>query len=776
MILSHRWLFRHLPELPQPAVVVQGLEQLGVEVAEVKSFGLDLGNVELVEVVDRTPHPDSDHLSLVDVRRGDQSVTRIVTGAANGFVGERLWYAPPGTTLPDGRTLEVMTLRGVESPGMLLSPEELGYRANTGDLWVWDQDHAIGTSFLDAIGGADTLYDLELTPNLAQYLQSVRHIAQELGAIWSLALNPLPQPFVYQSDPLAQVLSEDRCPLYGLVSLSIKPGGVSPLWMQTLLRAVGLRVIHPVVDVTNFVLWDVGEPLHAFDRRRVHGAIQVRAARPDESLGLLDGQTVTLNPDDLVIADERGPLALAGIIGGRDSAIAEDTTEILLECAHFAAPGIFATARSHHLVTDAEAHFGRGTDPTAVLIAPALVEQLLAQSGLLDRVDASCLKGHLVEERTVMLDCERIRGILGVQWADGEIVRALTAFGFGVVGNAVRVPRHRHDVGLIYDLAEEVARFYGLGQVPRTLPAGSMGLARRSQTVGWQESVRDWVAAAGYTEMVTRPFSSPRAYRTWNPPDDQPLMLTNPLREEESLLRGTVVESLIEVARYNRARHDMPIRIFELGSVFARGQDRVEERQELAVLLGLEPHASLWGQPQPSLFDLTGLADYLFERLGMKAERVPFSDPPTFLHPGRCQRIMLADHAIGYVGEIRPRLALALRMRRVAVLVLRIPPHWDIVAQRPGRPSRFPEVQRDLSVVVPETVCYADIVGTIARRQPPTLRMVRAIDQFVGEFGVSLTLRLIFQSDTETLTDAAVDQTVNEMVAALAAIGVERRQ
>lgn len=777
MILSHRWLKRHLPRLPDPETVARGLEQLGIEVAATTVYGENFKMVELVEVSSRTPHPNSDHMALVSVRRGSGETTQVVTGAQNGFPGDRLWYAPPGTTLPDGRTLDVKDLRGISSPGMLLSPEELGYQAKTGELWIWHGEEPLGTTFLDVIGGLDTLYDLELTPNIAQYLQSVRRIAAELGALWDQPLEPLSQAFSYQGAPMVRVDVPDRCPLYGLVRISLVPGGVSPLWLQTLLRAVGHRIIHPAVDVTNFVLWDLGEPLHAFDARQVDGPIVVRLARPQEQLTLLDGQTLPLEPNDLVIADEKKALALAGIMGGLFSGVSDDTDEILLECAHFSAPGIFRSYKNHGLMTDAAQHFGRGTDPLTVFQAPVVVTQILEEAGLMRGVGASALVGTIADERLVRMDAGRIRDLLGVEWSGDQIRTALERFGYQVVGDTVVVPRYRHDVESLYDLAEDVARFYGLDAIPGRLPVQRTEPARRDKAAALEEDVRDLVASAGYNEVVTRTFTTPAvdAQYEWGA-SGTAVLVTNPLREEDSALRRFLLPSLLEVVRYNRSRHDLPIRIFEVGPVFQRMGDSVLEERELALVMSLEPITAFPRQEEPSIYDLTGIADYLAQRLGWGLYREPFDEVPTFLHPGRAQRLAVDGKTVGYLGELRPRLAASYRARRLGVMVVRFPQSLERHTSHPGRPSRFPEVQRDLSVVVPAGVGYAAIETAIQGLQFETLRDVRPIDRFIGDFGTSLTVRMTFQSDQATLTDDAVDHDVRRILEALASMGVVLRQ
>ena len=779
MILSHRWLGRHLQDMPDPDVVVRGLEQLGLEVVGQSVYGDIFDTVELVEVISRTPHPDADHLSLVDVRREDGEVTRIVTGANNGFPGQRLWYAPPGTTLPDGRTLEVRDLRGIASPGMLLSAEELGYQAeSSGDLWVWSGDEALGTRFSSVIGGADTLYEVELTPNIAQYLQSVRKVAGELSAIWNIPLVPLTEAFAYQSAPLAVVEDRERCSLYGVVRMRLRPGGVSPLWVQTLLRAVGHRIIHPAVDVTNFVMWDLGEPLHAFDARRVDLPIVVRSARTGERLTLLDGTDIELEGKDLVIADQHKVLALAGIMGGKDSGVSDDTEEILLECAHFEAPGIFKSYKKHNLLTDAASHFGKGTDPLAVFQAPVLAASLLRETQVLSEVGDSALIGDVPPERLVAYDPARIRTLMGTKWDDAAINDALQKMGYQLVGPSAVVPRHRHDVESVYDLAEDVGRYFGLDSIPQKLPVQTAGLAERQPAESLDEVLRDAVAGAGYQEVITRTFTDPELDARFDTGAvGDAVAVTNPLRDEERIMRRYLLGSLMEVVRYNRSRHDLPIRIFEVGRVFSRAGEEVREERELAVVLSLDPLSGYPPREEPSIYDLTGLFDYVCERMGWDAERRIFvGDGPSFLHPGRSQALVLNGREAGYVGELRPRIGDLYRVRRVGVLVLRYPSLSIGEVSHPGRPSRFQTVDRDLSLVIPDTVAYGAINDAISELDIAELRHTAPVDRFEGDFGTSLTIRLTFQSDQRTLTDVDVDGAVSRILAALDALGVALRQ
>lgn len=780
MKLSHLWLKRYLPDLPDPDRVKAGLEQLGFEVASGESFGGEYATVELVAVLDRNPHPNADRLSVLTVRRGSGETVAVVTGARNGTPGQHLWYGPPGTRLPDGRTLATKTLRGVPSPGMLLSGDELGFHTGDEDLWVWEGADPVGTRLMEVLGGEDFVYELELTPNLQVYAQSVIAIARELGAVLGLGPVKAPDPFDYgQSDDVVRVQVPDDCPLYGLVSLDLVPGATAPIWMQALLRAAGQRLIHPAVDITNFVLWDLGQPLHAFDADRVTLPIEVRRARPGEVLELLDGQTVTLTPHDLVIADGQGPLALAGVMGGTRAAVTEKTRRVWLECAQFDASLIFSTVRKRGLFTDAGLHFGKGTDPQAVMQAPTRVLEVLTESGALSAVGKSVLQGRFPPPRRVGYDPERIRGLLGGPWSDAQITQALEAMGHRVEGSWVTLPSWRHDVEGTADLAEDVARFIGIDHIPERLPVMATTLGHVPFAVRFFERLRDLWAEAGYWEVVTRRFSSEaREGILERRAAEKALTLTNPLRDEENRMRTDLLTSLLEVMMANRGRRDWPLSLFEVAPVFTVHGDRVQETMELAVVQILEPAERYPRGPDPSILDLKGALAWVARRLNWPLRMEPDRDPPGYLHPGRTVAIYDGKGAPrGHLGELRPRVAEYFRARRVGVLVMTAdaakPPKTDGV--RP-HPSKYPEVVRDLSLVVSEAISYRQLTEWIAQVAVRDLKRVVLVDRFLGNFGLSLTLRLTFQSERKTLTDAEVDEAIAKILSKLGEAGVTIRQ
>ncbi|POB09468.1 phenylalanine--tRNA ligase subunit beta [Sulfobacillus sp. hq2] len=780
MKVSYRWLTRYVPDLPAPAKVADTLTQMGWEVAQMEAWGRWYEPVELVEVVQRVKHPDADHLSVVSVRRGDGSTIDIVTGASNGFVGDRVWYAPVGTELVDGRVLEAVRMRGILSPGMLLSAEELGFDQGPQDLWIWSGPEPLGTHFIDVIGGQDTVFELELTPNLAVFGQSMQAIARELAAALSLPLTEHSRGFEYGEDALARVLDLHDCPLYGLVAFQIQPDAPTPLWMQVLLRAIGQRVIFPAVDITNFLLWDIGQPLHAFDRDTVQGSITVRLAHPGERLETLDGEERTLGPEDLVIADDVGALALAGVMGGTRSAISSKTRHVLLEAAHFDSSRIFQTMRRHQIFSDAALHFGKGTDPLAVYTAPDRYRALLQEAGLFVATGPSQVVGRIAPARQIVFEPDKIRRLLGVDWADDKLRQGLERLGFGVTAAGdVVIPHARHDVSGSHDLAEEVARLYGLETIKPSVFLAPAVPGQKNSHEAYLEFLKNLLAEAGYWEVVTRSFTSPERLARAEMTVSDAVVVRNPLRDEERILRTSLLPGLLETVEANRARRGLALRLFEIAPVYQSHADGCQEIAELAVVQTLEGQPAYPHPEAPHVLDLKGVMEWVNVRADMGLTWRQVEEPPAYLHPGRTLALTNRNGTVcGYLGEVRPRIAQRYHAKRLAVWVMRLDllPSSAAVSSQMHRPLRLPEAVRDLSLVVPANIAYQQIVDVVNALALPALRRMTPIDHYVGAFGESWTLRFVFQPDEVTLTEEDVDRAIQQILSSLDPYGVKIRQ
>ncbi len=762
------WL--HAP-IPVEEMCVR-LTRLGYEVVETRPLDAGLEPVRLVQVVDRRPHPSRSRLSIVTVSDGAESVV-LVTGADNGMPGDRLFYAPPGTKLPDGRTLGTVEFGGVPSPGMLCSASELGLRAGPGDLWVWTGPGALGDGYTDLMD-RETVLVLEMTPNLAQFAQSARGLARDLAAVAGARLPDLADLEAPAATGRVEIAAPDRCPAYALYEMP-HPATDLPIRLQRQLRASGFRLVSPMVDWTNYILIDTGQPLHAFDADRVRLPIVVRLAAAGEPLTTLDGQTLTLTADDLVIADQDGPLALAGVMGGRDSAIDETTRRVLVESAHFTAPGIYRTARRYNLRTDAAERFLRGTDPEA--LGPVLGRlQNLLEAGDQMPPGSLAMAGAAPERRRASYRRDMIRRLMSAGWADDEMDAVLERLGFGVADDTVVVPSFRPDVLEGVDLAEELGRILGLDAIPDLVPPVTEP-AIRDRAHRFRENVRDLVAAAGYTEVLSRIFVDPR--REWGPERIPPVhRLINPLREEEGALRTELWPSLLETLAFNRDRGVDLAPLFEVAVTYGGTPDAPVEEWELAAVLpfveDLRVHLHPHRRGTPDVYALTGLVDLLAARLQWDLTR-EVSDPALFLHPGRQQRVLSGGEGLGSVGELHPDVLENYRLPPAGLVTLRLRAPAARPAPPVTRPSRFPPLTRDLSVVWPEGLRFEDALSAVKAAGDGLLESCVPFDRFTGSFGQSLTIRLRFRSSERTLTEDEGDRLMKATLQALAKLGVTLR-
>ncbi|MBX5468166.1 MAG: phenylalanine--tRNA ligase subunit beta [Firmicutes bacterium] len=773
MKLSYRWLEQYLPELPPPEEVAEALVRMGLEVAAVVPFGQEWAEVELVELIARHPHPRSDRLWLAEVERGGGQRVTVVTGAPAVPPRTRLWWAPPGTVLADGRRLETVTILGVPSPGMLLAAEELGFVSPEPGLWQWSGPEPVGTRLLAALGGPDWVLDLELTPNLASFAQSVWGVARELAALWDRKLLRPGEPWRFGSAALARVADPADCPAYGVLTVRGPFPMVTPLWMQMRLRAVDQRLTHPAVDATNFLLFDLGQPLHAFDADRLAWPLEVRRARPGERLVTLDGVERELCTEDLVIADRRGPVALAGVMGGAETAVGPKTQRIALESAHFSAARVYRTARRHNLLTEAAQRFGRGTDWQ---MAPVAAARWVAWVASAEAVEASQWLKAKTSTHRLPWRPDRIRQLLGVTWDDAEMAQGLERLGFAVAGDSVTVPTWRVDIEGEADLAEEVARLKGLDQIPERMPTLPLAVGARHPREALRDAVRQLMVEAGFWEVITRSLTAPEREGELVP-DWAPVVVQNPLRDEERQLRRGLLPGLLETLAYNRARTDQPLRLFEVGPVFAWSPEGAREWDEVAAAMALEREAAWPPGTEPSVYDLKGTVEWLSEALGWPLIWSQEGVPP-FLHPGRALvvRAGASGEPVGWLGELHPRWADRYQLRRVGVLAVRLMPHGAPSARGKVRPSRYPEVVRDLSLVMRPQGSWSEVAEAVAAALAPDLVRFSPIDRYTGEFGTSITVRFWFQSDTGTLTDAAVEAEMAAIVSKLEQQGYRRRE
>lgn len=747
--------------------------------------GIWVGRVSKLE---RHPNAEKLLLATVDYGRGTKTV---VTGATNLKEGDVVPYAEVGARLIDGHTgelttLEPRTIRGVRSEGMVCSERELGVGADHEGILVLDGGAPVGTPLADVLG--ETVLESELRPNRSDCL-GVLGIAREVAALLDLEMRePAPGtlPRREPSDFRVEIDDPEACPRYDAAFVRGVKIGPSPAWLAERLTAAGMRPINNVVDITNYVMLETGQPLHAFDRRRLRGAtIRVRRARADERLTTLDGEERALDPSVLVIADAELPVALAGIIGGTDSEIADDTSDVVLEVAKFENRGIWRTSAKLRVQTESGKRFSWD-------ISPELVPLALGRAIRLLRELAGGEATHVVDRypaprRTpnIRVPFRHIARLLGVEYPQDEVLDALRRVGcrYAVDGDTLIVtpPAWRTDVAIAEDVVEEVARIIGYERIPTRIPEGPLPIHEPHPVEEFRERLRDVLVGLGLQEIVSYPLVHPvwllditSDGTSWGP---APIRVTNPLSEELSALRTTLVPSLLDTARRN-LRWVPGVALFEIAPVYLpRRGDLPEERWTVGILLAGRADAEAprhWVDGEArgyDIFDLKGILEGAATALGLA---LPETEPGAEqLHPGRSYTLRAGDRVLARVGQLDPRVAERWELP-AATFVAEV--DLAILAERQqvivgAPPPRYPSAHRDLAVAVDETVVWQALREEVRSAAGEHLRSISLLDVYrgpqVGARKKSFAMRLVFQSEEGTLEDADLDRAMRRIVGRL---------
>ena len=782
MKFSENWL-RELVEIQADrAQLTHALTMAGLEVEELTVLGEGLAGVVVGEIVAAEKHPEADRLKVCKVAAGQGEPLQIVCGAPNARVGLKAPLAVVGAVLPGDVTIRAAKLRGVESCGMLCSAKELGIDADASGLLELPADAPVGQLLAQFLGLPDASIELKLTPNRPDCLGLVG-LAHDVAALFgSRVLVPVQEPARVTSDVGRGIRLEagKDAPRYlGRVITGIDAAARSPLWLTERLRRAGLRPISAVVDVTNYVMLELGQPLHAFDNDTLEGDIVVRHARAGETLRLLDGSEAELDGGFLLIADERKALAVAGVMGGDDSRVTDATRNIFLEAAHFAPAAIMGRARKLGLHTDASHRFERGVDPELPRRALERATELLLSiaGGRAGPVLVAENPADLPKPATVALRRARLARVLGLIVPDEEVTRIFTALGMAVEvtgeGWQVTAPTSRFDIEREEDLIEEVARVHGYDRIPTHTPAGALSLGPEPEARIGGLALREQLAARDYYEAVNLSFVSAELLARWGYTESL-VPLANPLSADLAVMRPSLLPGLVEALRHNRARQQERVRLFEVARVFAAGNPPAET-PSLAIAACGSAHAEQWAEPaRPyDFFDLKGELDALLAWGGEPGRWSLHADGlPAWLHPGRGARVARDGETVGFLGALHPQLAKALDLGPdVHVLEVALAPLLDRRLPKAGPVARYPSVRRDIAVEFPEDVCWSQIEQAIRGSLGSVLRELRLFDRYSGK-GVdvgrkSLAMGLILQDASRTLTDDDADRCVRDAVAAL---------
>ncbi|MGB5475371.1 MAG: phenylalanine--tRNA ligase subunit beta [Gammaproteobacteria bacterium] len=781
MKFSEQWLREWVnPPVSTDELVAQ-LTMAGLEVDSVERLGTGLADLRVGEVIALEKHPDADKLRVCRVSLGEGEPLQVVCGAPNVAVGGKYPLAPVGAKLPGDFRIKKSKLRGVESFGMLCSAKELGLSEDSQGLMDLPATVHAGQSLVDALGLDDTLIEIDLTPNRGDCL-GLEGVAREVGTLTRTPVNTVDiAPVAASIDDSydVEVQVPQACPRYlGRVLRGVQATAETPLWMQERLRRSGLRSLGPLVDVTNYVMLELGQPMHAFDLARLSGGIRVRFAGQGERLTLLDEREIELDADTLVIADHDKVLAIAGVMGGMDSGVTDATADVFLECAFFPPESIAGCARRYAMHTDSAHRFERGVDPQlqARAIERATALLLAICGGAAGPVIERVAPAQLPARESIILRKQRIERVLGMLPADREISEILQRLGMQVemqdaTGWRVLPPSFRFDIAIEADLIEEVGRIYGYNRLPSIAMQGSLDVRPLAETARSIEHYSDLLVARGFQEVITYSFVDPQLQQAVNP-EREAVLLANPISSEMAAMRTSLWPGLLKAVQHNINRQKIRVRLFEYGLRFWRESGEIQQDPVLAGIATGSRLPEHWdGKGTPvDFYDLKQDVETLLARAGNDFRFVADAHPA--LHPGQSAAIRVDDVTVGWLGRLHPQLARQLDLDPATCVF-----ELDYAALGSGRLasfaaiSRFPSIRRDLAVVVDVDIGADAVLAVVREAAGELLQELVIFDIYQGQ-GVekgrkSMAFGLILQDYSRTLTEDDIESAVGRITGGL---------
>lgn len=794
MFVSYKWLQDYVDLTNVSAEeLAEKITKSGIEVEGVEVFNKGISGVVVGHVLEREQHPNADKLSKCLVDIGAETPVQIICGAKNVAQGQKVAVATVGAVLPGDFKIKKAKLRGEESNGMICSLQELGIEGKlvpkeySEGIFVFPADAEVGSDALELLNRDDQVLELSLTPNRADAL-SMLGVAYEVAAILGKEVK-LPAANVTESKEQASdyisisVEAKEQNPLYvGKVIKNVKIGP-SPLWMQTRLMAAGIRPHNNVVDITNYILLEYGQPLHAFDYDALGSKeILVRLAQEGEVIETLDDVKRTLSSDDLVITNGKKPVALAGVMGGANSEVTSDTTTVMLESAYFTGAGIRKTSKTHGLRSEASARYEKGVDPNRVRAAAeraaSLMEQYAGGVVLEGSVEVDSLD---IQPEVVSTTLEKINRVIGTDLDAATVEEIFSRLKFEVQTDnesfKVTVPTRRGDITIEEDLIEEVARLYGYDNLPSTLPVGEATPGKLSDYQLKRRIVRQYLESAGLYQAVTYSLTSEDKVYQYALEQREPVRLAMPMSEERSLLRLSLVPHLLDVLKYNAARQLDSTAVYETGAVFLSNQkDELPEEQEhfAFAVTGLW-HSHLWqGEKKPvDFYVVKGILEGLFSKLGLQ-EKIQYQQAEVAgMHPGRTAEILLNGKKLGFVGQIHPQVQKDKDLKDTYVCELNL---RDVLLEG-NEPlkyqsiPRYPSITRDIALVVDQDKSAGELKAVIQAAGGALLKEVHIFDLYQGdrlEAGKkSIAFSLKYFDPERTLTDEEVTKTHQQVLDSL---------
>ncbi len=798
MLISYRWLMDYFKEEIPVKEVISALRNLGLYATIQKKIGENWEKIIVGEVKSVERHPKSENLLVCEVDTGEK-ILKIITGAKNVFSGAKVPVALPGVEIL-GDLIEIKEFNGIKSEGMLCSEYELEFSEDKEGIMILSEDFKVGTTFDIYFGKGDFLIEVEVPSNRGDCL-SYLGIARELSGYFNTPLNFEFKKSQEKNDikiedfASCEVLDFDLCPRFTLRFIKDVKIAPSPLWLRWRIERVGLRSINNVVDITNFVMLETGQPLHAYDFDLLKGGrLIVRRAKNGEKIVLINGEEKILDRDVLVIADAERAVGIGGIMGGKDTEINDNTKNVLLEAAYFLPVNIRRSARKLGLRTDASLRFERGVDihsTSDILDYAAEMIRLLAGGDIAkNRID---LNKGLPNLTKVFLRPERVNKVLGITLKEDEIINILSKIGFNIKSQnpllEVEVPSYRQDIKEEIDLIEEVARFYGYNNIPSVpLQKGHIVDPPLTEEI-IERKIREILPDFGLYETINYSFMSIRDLEKIGILNAEPfnsfVQISNPLSEENSILRTSLLPSLLNVAQINNNRQQRDVFIYEIGKVFYKKDNNYVEEKHLGILMTGEFYKDPWNVPyeirKADFYDLKGIIETIFEKIWGR-EPIFEKSEYSFMHPSKQGYIVFKDEIVGFIGEVNPWITQNLDIReRVYFAEINL----DKLNFEKPKPQYqplpiYPGIKRDLALLIPEEMPVENVEREILKISGDLLKMIRIFDLYQGEKiekgCKSVTFSLFFLADDHTLEDEEVDEIINKILINLSGKGVYLRQ
>ncbi len=789
MLVSLKWLKDYIDLELTASQLADRLTMSGLEVDEIKTIAHKFSGVVVARILSVRPHPEADKLSLCNVTDGSQTYP-VVCGAKNIKAGDVVPLAKIGAVIPGGYTIKATVLRGEKSEGMLCSEVELEIGDDASGIMLLPVGLVLGSPLESALNLGDTVLDVSITPNRSDCLSMIG-MAREVSALTGRKIK-MPAVKIKESAEDISSLSSvsivdaDLCPRYSARMIKNVKIGDSPTWMKSRLEAAGLRAINNVVDVTNFVMLEMGQPLHAFDFRFLEeGRIVVRKSKAGEEFVSLDEKSRILPENTLLICDGKKPVAIGGIMGGLNSEIKEDTDTIFLESAYFSPSSIRRSSRRMAMPTDAAFRFERGIDPEGVIRALNRATQLIADlsGGLICKNHLDEYPQKITAVANIPLRLARIREIIGTSIPAKDVVRILKSIGMSVRQEGrgkylVTPPTFRVDIEREIDLIEEVVRLYGYDRVPVTLPAVSVTEMAVIPRLDLEERVRQLLVGSGYSEIINYSFTSPASVDYLGLPSTDArrnfVVIKNPLTEEQSVMRTTMVYGLLETMKKNINNGSFNLKIFEIGRVFLTRKmgELPEEKNILAGLLTGKASEDLWdSKVNVDFYDLKGCLENIFYDLKLDSCRYHAEKSEPFFHPGQSCGLYCSETRIGYMGQVHPEVMQKMDIKNTAYL---FEINIDILEKQINRRisykeiSKFPAVTRDVAFVIPVSTEAEKMLKIVLSQHEDLLENVGIFDIYAGkgldERTKSLGLRFSYRAPDRTLTDAEINSIHDKIV------------